>query len=82
MTVIIFENKFKFFRVKVPFGNEQTTECGIKYALNTIIKIGSRSKELKGSKSSIISGKIVFTNTCAFDALASLIMIYNLTNLK
>lgn len=43
-----------------------------------IIKNGSRSRELKGCKSSTINGKIVLTNTCAFDALASLIMVYNL----
>lgn len=40
-----------------------------------IIKNGSRSEELKGCKSSNTKGKIVLTNTCAFDALASLIMV-------
>lgn len=40
-----------------------------------IIKNGSRSDELKGCKSNLINGNIVLTNTCAFDALASLIMV-------
>jgi len=40
-----------------------------------IIKNGSRSDELKGCKSRSIDGNIVMTNTCAFDAFASLIMV-------
>lgn len=40
-----------------------------------IIKNGSRSDELKGCKSSFIDGNVVLTNTCAIDALASLIMV-------
>lgn len=41
-----------------------------------IIKNGSRAEELKGCKSSYMDGNIALTNTCAFDALASLIMVY------
>lgn len=40
-----------------------------------IIKNGSRSDELKGCKSSTLDGNIVLTNTCAFDAFASLTMV-------
>jgi len=40
-----------------------------------ILKNGSRSEELKSCKSKVTQGKIILTNTCAFDSLASLIMV-------
>lgn len=40
-----------------------------------ILKNGSRSEELKSCKSKVTQGKIVLINTCAFDSLASLIMV-------
>lgn len=40
-----------------------------------ILKNGSRSEELKSCKSTVTKGKIILTNTCAFDSLASLVMV-------
>ncbi|KAF0711022.1 Uncharacterized protein FWK35_00031160 [Aphis craccivora] len=40
-----------------------------------ILKNGSRSEKLKSCKSNVTQEKIVLTNTCAFDSLASLIMV-------
>lgn len=40
-----------------------------------LLKNGSRSTELKSAKSKLVEGKIVLTNTCAFDSLASLLMV-------
>lgn len=39
------------------------------------LKNGSRSEELKSCISKVTQGKIILTNTCAFDSLASLIMV-------
>lgn len=43
-----------------------------------ILKNGSRFKELKSCKIKSITGKVILSNTCAFDTLASLIMVSNL----
>lgn len=40
-----------------------------------ILKNGSRSTELKSVKSNVVQGRIALTNTCAFDSLASLLMV-------
>ncbi|CAH1724831.1 unnamed protein product [Aphis gossypii] len=40
-----------------------------------ILKNGSRFKELKSCKAQNISGKVILSNTCAFDTVASLIMV-------
>lgn len=40
-----------------------------------MLKNGSRSKELKSCTSNSVSGRIILSNTCAFDSLASLIMV-------
>lgn len=40
-----------------------------------ILKNGSRSSELKSVKSKLVKGRIALTNTCAFDSLASLLMV-------
>lgn len=40
-----------------------------------LLKNGSRSTELKSIKSKLVEGRIVLTNTCAFDSLASLLMV-------
>lgn len=40
-----------------------------------ILKNGSRFDDLKSTRNNIIPGKVIFTNTCAFDTLSSLIMV-------
>lgn len=40
-----------------------------------ILKNGSRSTELKSVKSNVVQGRIALTNTCAYDSLASVLMV-------
>jgi len=42
-----------------------------------VLKNGSRFEELKGCKTNAFPGRVIFNNTCAFDSLASLIMVCN-----
>lgn len=41
----------------------------------TILKNGSGFEELKGCKTKKIQRKVIFSNTCAFDSLTSIIMV-------
>jgi len=40
-----------------------------------VLKNGSRFEELKGCRTNAFEGRVIFNNTCAFDSLASLIMV-------
>ncbi|CAI6373556.1 unnamed protein product [Macrosiphum euphorbiae] len=40
-----------------------------------VLKNGSRFEELKGCRTNAFEGRFIFNNTCAFDSLASLIMV-------
>lgn len=42
-----------------------------------VLKNGSRFEELKGCRTNAFAGRVIFNNTCAFDSLASLIMVCN-----
>ena len=40
-----------------------------------ILKNGSRFEELKSCKTKYNTGKVIFSNTCAFDSISSIIMV-------
>lgn len=40
-----------------------------------LLKNGSRAEELKGIKIKGLNGNVIFSNTCAFDAITSLVMV-------